>query len=56
VPAGPLVTLKGDDASWGWNAGALFTLSPAMRVGIAYRSAIKHRLEGTHQRRHADPG
>lgn len=44
---GPLVTLKGDDASWGWNAGALFTLSPAMRVGIAYRSAIKHRLEGT---------
>lgn len=44
---GPLVTLKGDDASWGWNVGALFTLSPAMRVGIAYRSAIKHRLEGT---------
>ena len=44
---GALVTLKGDDASWGWNAGALFTLSPAMRVGVAYRSAIKHRLEGT---------
>jgi long-chain fatty acid transport protein len=44
---GALVTLKGDDTSWGWNAGALFTLSPAMRVGVAYRSAIKHRLEGT---------
>lgn len=44
---GVLVTLKGDDTSWGWNAGALFTLSPAMRIGIAYRSAIKHRLEGT---------
>lgn len=41
------VVMKADDASWGWNAGALFTLSPAMRVGIAYRSAIKHRLEGT---------
>jgi long-chain fatty acid transport protein len=41
------VVLKGDDASWGWNAGALFTLSPAMRVGLSYRSAIKHRLEGT---------
>lgn len=40
------VSLKGDDASWGWNAGAMFTLSPAMRVGISYRSAIKHRLEG----------
>lgn len=39
--------LKGDDGSWGWNAGALFTLSPAMRVGISYRSAIKHELEGT---------
>lgn len=40
------VSLKGDDASWGWNAGALFTLSPAMRVGISYRSGIKHRLDG----------
>lgn len=39
--------LKGDDGSWGWNAGALFTLSPAMRVGISYRSAIEHDLEGS---------
>jgi long-chain fatty acid transport protein len=46
-PAGTLVTLKADDNSWGWNAGALFTLSPAMRVGLSYRSAIKHKLEGT---------
>lgn len=38
--------LTGDDASWGWNAGALINLSPAMRLGFAYRSAIKHRLEG----------
>jgi len=37
--------LKGDDGSWGWNAGALFTLSPAMRVGLSYRSAIKHELD-----------
>ena len=44
---GVLVTLKADDASWGWNAGALFTLSPAMRVGLSYRSAVKHKLEGT---------
>lgn len=41
------VTLKADDAAWGWNAGALFSLSPAMRVGISYRSAIKYTLEGT---------
>jgi len=38
--------LKGDDAAWGWNAGALFTLSPAMRVGVSYRSSIKYELEG----------
>ncbi|MBK7647993.1 MAG: outer membrane protein transport protein [Betaproteobacteria bacterium] len=41
------VDLKGDDTSWGWNAGALFTLSPAMRVGVSYRSPIKYTLEGT---------
>jgi len=40
-------TLKADDSSWGWNAGALFTLSPAMRVGVSYRSAVKYKLEGT---------
>lgn len=39
--------LQGDDGSWGWNVGALFTLSPAMRVGIAYRSSIEHDLEGS---------
>jgi len=38
--------LAGDDSAWGWNAGALFTLSPAMRVGISYRSAIDYTLEG----------
>lgn len=51
VVTGPASTalyrLKGDANTWGWNAGALFTLSPAMRVGVSYRSAIKHKLEGT---------
>jgi long-chain fatty acid transport protein len=42
-----LYSVKGDDTAWGWNAGALFTLSPAMRVGLSYRSAIKYTLEGT---------
>lgn len=41
------VVLKGDDSAWGWNAGALFTLSPAMKVGVSYRSPIKYTLEGT---------
>ncbi|MDP3540243.1 MAG: outer membrane protein transport protein [Azonexus sp.] len=41
-----LSRLKGDDAAWGWNAGALFTLSPAMRVGVSYRSTMDYTLEG----------
>lgn len=39
--------LKTDDAAWGWNAGALFTLSPAMRVGVSYRSAMDYSLQGS---------
>ncbi len=30
----------------GWNAGALFTLSPMTKVGIAYRSALKFKTSG----------
>jgi long-chain fatty acid transport protein len=41
-----VLRLKGDDSAWGWNAGALFSLSPAMRVGVSYRSAIKYTLSG----------
>lgn len=37
----------GDDSALGWNAGALFTLSPAMRVGIAYRSPISYKVTGS---------
>jgi long-chain fatty acid transport protein len=36
--------LSGD--AWGWNAGALFTLSPATKVGVSYRSAIKFNTTG----------
>lgn len=41
------VVLDADDDSWGWNAGVMIDLSPAMRLGISYRSTIKHTLEGT---------
>jgi long-chain fatty acid transport protein len=47
VAANTVYRLKGDGGAWGWNAGALFTLSPAMRVGLSYRSAITHKPEGT---------
>lgn len=47
VPLATSYVLKGDDTAWGWNAGALFTLSPSMRVGVSYRSSIDYTLEGT---------
>ena len=49
TPAGSLIPLKLalDDDAWGWNAGALFTLSPATKVGASYRSAIKYHAGGT---------
>ena len=45
TPVG-LYRLKGDDGAWGWNVGALFTLSPAMRVGVSYRSTMSYTLDG----------
>ncbi len=39
-------TLDADSDDWGWNVGALFTLSEATRLGVSYRSTIEHELEG----------
>jgi long-chain fatty acid transport protein len=41
------VKLDADDDSWGWNAGVSYDVSPTTRVGISYRSEVKHDLEGT---------
>lgn len=35
-----------DSDAWGWNVGVLFTPSPAMKIGVSYRSRIEHELEG----------
>ncbi len=40
--------VNGDDWSWGWNAGALFTLSPQTKIGVSYRSAIQHEVKGNY--------
>ncbi|MCX5830901.1 MAG: OmpP1/FadL family transporter [Deltaproteobacteria bacterium] len=40
-------TLKADDYAWGWNAGVLLQLAPATRLGVSYRSSVKHTLKGT---------
>ncbi len=41
------VKLNLNDSAWGWNAGALFTLSPSTKVGVSYRSAIKYSTTGS---------
>lgn len=39
-------SLEADDDGWGWNIGAIFQLSPATRLGVAYRSEIDYTVEG----------
>jgi long-chain fatty acid transport protein len=39
--------VEGDDTGWGFNVGAMFELSPATRIGIAYRSSIDYEVAGT---------
>lgn len=36
--------LEGD--AWGWNVGALFTVTPETKIGVSYRSAISYDLSG----------
>ena len=43
--ASPLALDLKDD-SWGWNIGALFTLSPETKVGVSYRSTVSYDLTG----------
>jgi len=45
VPDGQ-ATVKGDDTGYGFNLGVLVNLSPATRVGLSYRSAIKYKVQG----------
>ncbi len=39
-------TMNVDDTAWGWNLGALFTLSPSTKVGVSYRSEMKYDTVG----------
>lgn len=38
--------LSGDDIALGWNAGVLLKLSGGLRIGLHYRSQVKHDLKG----------
>jgi long-chain fatty acid transport protein len=44
--AGSTATLNLDDTAWGWNAGALFNIGPATKVGVSYRSTVKYDTTG----------
>src|SRR6266850_2163770 len=35
-----------DGDAWGFNVGALFNITPVTRMGIAYRSSLKYKLDG----------
>lgn len=42
-----MIEIKGDDYGWGYNLGALWQATPATRIGLAYRSEVDYRLEGS---------
>lgn len=46
IPRDGRVTIAGDDWGFGFNAGLLFELSERARVGLSYRSRIRHELKG----------
>ena len=58
TPTGSVIPVKLelDDNAWGWNVGALFTLSPASKVGLSYRSAIQYHTSGTLDINHGGAG
>lgn len=40
------VKLEGDSLELGWNAGILIDVDERSRIGLSYRSAIKHEVDG----------
>jgi long-chain fatty acid transport protein len=39
--------LTAQDGAWGWNLGAIFQVSPDMRIGASYRSRLDYNLKGS---------
>jgi long-chain fatty acid transport protein len=39
-------TGHGTDGAWGWNLGAMWDATPALRLGAGYRSEIKYKVSG----------
>lgn len=40
-------SVKGSDNAWGYNLGGLYNVDSNTRIGMAYRSAISYKLQGT---------
>ena len=40
------IEIKGDSWGFGWNVGALVEVTPELRIGVSYRSRIKHDVKG----------
>jgi long-chain fatty acid transport protein len=40
------ISVKGDDWGFGWNLGLMAELTAKTRVGIAYRSRVRHDIQG----------
>lgn len=47
IPNDIYITNKGSDWGYGFNAGILYLLSPQTRLGLAYRSEVKHNMHGS---------
>ncbi len=45
-PSVTAMDMEGDDWGFGWNAGMLFQLTPATRIGLSYRSEVDLKLDG----------
>lgn len=48
--------VKGNDSAWGYDLGAMFSLTPKTRLGVAYRSSIKFKVRGTAEFSGVPPG
>ncbi|MGS2718484.1 OmpP1/FadL family transporter [Eionea flava] len=40
------LTIEGDSAAWGYNAGIMLTLADNSRLGLSYRSKVDHDIKG----------
>lgn len=41
------VTLQGDSVEYGWNTGLLYSPTTDTKLGLAFRSEVRHELKGT---------